>query len=83
MKNVITDRSKWKESNLIQKGHIDNSCNFGFPLLSKVFFNMKCKHTDEVKDYKEIYIKYISSWIIIKYFMLKILKNYHLIKQYF
>ena len=62
IKNAIIDKYNWKEDNLIYKGPVDKSGNFGFPLLSKGFFNMECNYTNEEKDYNNLYKRYIDAW---------------------
>jgi hypothetical protein len=61
MKNIILDPSKAKKSNYIYKGPVDREQK-GCPLLSKGFFNMKCKNPKNLKIVNGIYNNYFDSW---------------------
>ena len=61
MKNIILDPSKWKSGGLIYKGPVDQITR-GCPLLSKGFFNMKCKNYQNYTGYDSIYNNYFSGW---------------------
>ena len=61
MKNIILDPSKCQMTEYIYKGPVD-PINLGRPILSKGFFNMKCKEPIELYDYDEIYNAYFESW---------------------
>ena len=61
MDNFILDPSKSLQTNLTYKGPID-IINRGSPILSKGFFNMKCKDNLIHKNYSLLYKKYFNSW---------------------
>ena len=61
MKDIILDPSKWKDGGFIYKGPVDQS-NKGCPILSKGFFNMKCKKPKELEIYDQMYESYFKSW---------------------
>ena len=61
--NIILDPSKWSGDGNTYKGPMDPS-NRGCPLLSKGFFNMKCKNGSmtEYGGYDFIYNNYFNGW---------------------
>ena len=61
--NIILDPSKWKADGNTYKGPMDPN-NRGCPLLSKGFFNMKCKKgkLTEYSGYDFIYNNYFNGW---------------------
>ena len=64
MINVVIDPSKWKSSGLnFSLGPVDNK-TYGFPLLSKGFFNIDCKSKLDLSFSfnSEMYSHYINSW---------------------
>ena len=61
MDDIIIDPSKWKDGGFIYKGPVDKS-NKGCPILSKGFFNMKCKKPKELDFYDNMYDVYFKSW---------------------
>ena len=61
MNDIILDPSKWKDGGFIYKGPVDQS-NKGCPILSKGFFNMKCKKPKELEIYDQMYESYFKSW---------------------
>ena len=61
MENIVLDPSKSGHTNIIYKGPVDN-INRGCPLLSKGFFNMKCKNKKDLENYNYIYKSYFQSW---------------------
>ena len=61
MKDIILDPSNWKHGGFIYKGPVDQS-NKGCPILSKGFFNMKCKKPKQLEIYNQIYDIYFKSW---------------------
>ena len=64
MINVVIDPSKWKSSGLnFSLGPVDNK-TYGFPLLSKGFFNIDCKSKLDLSFSfnNEMYSHYINSW---------------------
>ena len=61
MENIILDPSKAEKSNYIYKGPVDHR-NKGCPILSKGFFNMKCKNPTILKRVNGIYNNYFDSW---------------------
>ena len=62
-KNVIIDPSKWRGDGNTYKGPMDPS-NRGCPLLSKGFFNIKCKNGEKYSynGYDFIYNNYFNGW---------------------
>jgi len=61
MKNIILDPEKSKQSNLIYDGPVDNF-TFGFPHLSRGFFNMKCDNPNMISKYLKYYYYYFKGW---------------------
>ena len=61
MKNFVLDPSKSKQSDIIYKGPVDKK-TFGCPILSKGFFNMKCKNKNKIEGYSSLYDNYFNSW---------------------
>lgn len=61
MKNIVLDPSKCERTEFIYKGPVDQ-ITLGRPILSKGFFNMKCKEPNELNSYNEIYNTYFESW---------------------
>ena len=61
MKNILLDPSKSLQTNLTYKGPIDRKSR-GSAILSKGFFNMKCKDEKKLKKYSSLYNKYFNSW---------------------
>ena len=59
--NFILDPSKSKQTNYIYKGPVDKITK-GAPILSKGFFNMKCKIQKNFRSYSSIYNNYFKSW---------------------
>ena len=60
-KNFILDPSKSNQTNYIYKGPVDK-IHLGAPILSKGFFNMKCKNVQKLRNYDKIYSSYFHSW---------------------
>jgi hypothetical protein len=61
MKNIILDPGKSKQSNLIYNGPVDKS-TFGFPYLSRGFFNIKCENPHMISNYFKFYYYYFKGW---------------------
>ena len=61
MENIVLDPSKSNHTNIIYKGPIDKIFR-GSPILSKGFFNIKCKNKKELEKYNYKYKSYFSSW---------------------
>ena len=61
MKNIILDPSKCERTEYVYKGPVD-PITLGRPILSKGFFNMRCKEPIELYNYNEIYNDYFGSW---------------------
>ena len=61
MENIVLDPSKSKQTNIIYKGPVDKIYR-GRPILSKGFFNIKCKNKKELEKYNSIYKSYFQSW---------------------
>jgi len=59
--NFILDPSKSKQTNYIYKGPVDKNTR-GAPILSKGFFNTKCKVQKNFRAYSPIYNNYFKSW---------------------
>ena len=59
--NFILNPSKSSQTNLNYKGPIDNNSR-GAPILSKGFFNMKCKNNNIHKNFSKLYTTYFNSW---------------------
>ena len=59
--NIILDPSKSKQTNYIYKGPVDKITR-GAPILSKGFFNAKCKVQNNFRAYSSIYNNYFNSW---------------------
>ena len=60
MNNFTIDPTKSFQINLTYKGQIDK--NTIAPILSKGFFNMKCKNNRIRNNYSKLYTTYINSW---------------------
>ena len=60
-KNIILDPLKSSQTKYIYKGPVDEK-NGGAPILSKGFFNMKCKNPHNLRGYNKIYKNYLDSW---------------------
>jgi hypothetical protein len=61
MKNIILDPEKSKQTNLIYSGPVDK-LTFGFPHLSRGFFNMKCENPHMISNYYKFYYYYFKGW---------------------
>ena len=61
MENIVLDPFKSNHTNIIYKGPIDKVYR-GSPILSKGFFNIKCKNKKDLEKYNCIYKSYFSSW---------------------
>ena len=59
--NFLLDPSKSKQTKYIYKGPVDKITR-GAPILSKGFFNMKCKIQKNFRSYSSIYNNYFKSW---------------------
>ena len=59
--NIVIDPSKGKLSGLIYKGPVDKN-NFGYPLLSKGFFNTKCKQNKVDFEFNKYCKFYENAW---------------------
>ena len=59
--NIILDPMKSQQTNYVYNGPIDKY-NKGFPILSKGFFNMKCKNHRNFRGFNKIYKNYLDSW---------------------
>jgi len=62
MKNIILDPSKSKQSGLTFNNGPSDFHNFGFPILSKGFFNMKCNNPENLNNINMHYVRYFNSW---------------------
>ena len=62
MKNIILDPSKSKQSGLTFNNGPSDFQNFGFPILSKGFFNMKCNNPENLNNVNRHYVGYFNSW---------------------
>ena len=61
MNNFTLNPSKSSQTNLTYKGPIDKYSR-GAPILSKGFFNMKCKNNNIHKNYSKLYTTFFNSW---------------------
>ena len=61
MENIVLDPSKSKQTDIIYKGPVDQKFQ-GAPILSKGFFNIKCKNTKDLEKYSSLYKSYFQSW---------------------
>ena len=59
--NIILDPLKSRQTNYTYKGPVDK-INKGRPILTKGFFNMKCKIKKNLRGYDSIYKNYFESW---------------------
>ena len=59
--NIVIDPSKGKLSGLIYKGPVDKN-NFGYPILSKGFFNTKCKQNKNGFVFNKYCRFYENAW---------------------
>jgi hypothetical protein len=59
--NFVIDPTKSYQTNYIYKGPIDKITR-GAPILSKGFYNMKCKSFHNIRGYNRIYKNYFNSW---------------------
>lgn len=61
MKNFVINPIYWKQDGYVYKGPV-NLKTRGWPLISKGFFNMKCKIRNEIQYYNNFYFNYLNSW---------------------
>ena len=61
MENVVIDPFKWKSDGFKYLGPVNKKTR-GLPLLSKGFFNMKCKHINKINKPSKYYKFYFKSW---------------------